>query len=271
MPKKEDLTTRLFHLEKQHDVLQHQLQIRTLLLVLFLVIFVIFFLTYGLSYSPINKIDSGPFVTQNLRGDKVNTWLYWNIIDDDSSFHIHIINDAKVDENKIQMIYETILSTDSIQINDLQLHKGPAVQLSNFYKGWAGAMNEVSAVDTKYPIPTNFHVHKGSSNDGSITITLSTSKSMEGHSGYTRALVDGNQILKSYIVIYQADVLTESQISTILRHELGHAFGLKHSTDPSDLMHGIISTDIPYISECSIEALRELYNANTNHSYTCQK
>lgn len=263
---KENITTRLFYMEKQHDILQHQLQIRTLLLVLFFGIFVVSFFTYVLLYSPISKIDSGPFVTQNLRGDLVDTWLYWNIVDHNSTLHIHIINDAKIDENKIQMIHETILSTDSIQINDLLLHKGPAGQFSNFYKGWLGAMNTASSVDTKYPIPTNFHVHKSSSNDGDITITLTKSKSMEGYSGYTKSLLDGNQIIKSYITIYQADILTESKITTIVRHELGHAIGLIHSTDPNDLTHDTISTYIPYISECTIEALRELYNGNTSYT-----
>ena len=73
---KENITTRLFYLEKQHDILQHQLQIRTLLLVLFFGILVITFFIYGSLYSPISKIDSGQFVTQNLRGDSVDTWLY---------------------------------------------------------------------------------------------------------------------------------------------------------------------------------------------------
>lgn len=266
----ENIISRLLNLERQHTSLQRKLQNRTLFLILFFGICIVSLLTYDIFYLPGNKINPDQFVTQNLRGDSVDTWFYWNILDQDSAFHIHVINDAKVNEEKMQVIYESVLSNESIQIDDLILHKGPTGGVSNFYLGWAGVMNAASKVNTKYFFPTNFHVHENSQG-GDIIITLTKSKSTEGYSGYTRSLTDKNQILKSYITIYQADTLSDNQLATILRHELGHSFGLIHSTDPNDLMYEKIITNIPYISECSIEALRELYNGKTEHSYTCQK
>lgn len=262
--------SRLDNLEKKYIILQHKLKVKTLVLVLFFGIFVISMLAYGM-FDMQTEINSGPFVTQNLRGDVIDTWYYWNVLDGDNSFHIHVVNNAKIDENKIKIVYESILSNESIQIDDSLLHKGQKGEFSNFYLGWHGAINAASEIDTKYSFPKKFHVHESSSKDGDIVITLSKSKSSEGYAGYTRSLTDNNEILKSYVTVYQTATLTDNQLATILRHELGHAFGLIHTTDPNDLMHEKIITGIPYISECSIEALRELYDGKVVSEYTCIK
>ena len=133
------------------------------------------------------------------------------------------------------MFINLFCQTESIQIEDSVLRKGHAGEFSNFYLGWAGAMNEAANINTKYFFPTNFHIHENSLTDGDIVITLTKAKNTEGHIGYTRSLVDENQILKSYITIYQVDTLPDHQLAAILRHELGHAFGLIHSTDSHDL------------------------------------
>ena len=84
-------------------------------------------------------------------------------------------------------------------------------------------------------------------------------------------MTDENQILKSSITIFNADNLSDSQLSTISRHEFGHAIGLAHSSAPEDLMYPTIETDFPFISDCNISAIIYLYDGNVDEEVICEK
>ena len=73
-------------------------------------------------------------------------------------------------------------------------------------------------------------------------------------------LIKSRKILKSFITIYDISNLNDEELSTIVRHEFGHAIGLGHSTAPEDLMAPTIDMTIPYISECNIAAINDLYS-----------
>ena len=109
--------------------------------------------------------------------------------------------------------------------------------------------------------------------NGDIIINLKDYASSDGYSGFTNSIVDesNHQILKSSITIYDADSLSIEQYKTILRHELGHGFGLAHSTAPEDLMHSIITTEYPYISECDLDAITALYDGSQKSQVVCEK
>jgi hypothetical protein len=210
------------------------------------------------------------YVIQNLQGDVTDTWLAWNIVEE-RELQIQIINKAKVPNEKLDAIKNTILSTKTVQIDDSLLHKGPEGSTSTYYEGWKGAAMSASQKETVLHIPTEFRIVDSKKGTADITIELTSLKSGDGYSGFTKSISDENHILLSHITIYEADKLTEQEITAIVRHEFGHALGLAHSTAPEDLMAPTIQTAYPYISDCDVDALYALYNGNKQSQVVCEK
>ncbi|NHH98182.1 hypothetical protein DYY66_2474 [Candidatus Nitrosotalea sp. FS] len=207
------------------------------------------------------------YVIQNLQGDTVNTWVAWNIAND-RVIHIHVVNDAKLSQNMLDSMESAITSTKAVNIDNSQTGKGPKGTSSIFYVGWEGAAEQASSEHTKSYIPQKFDINGSPDGTGDVEIILTTDVSPDGYSGYTKSLVDGNEILKSKITIYKADKLDANNLSAIIRHEFGHAMGLGHSTASEDLMSPVLP-DYPYISGCDIDALKGLYDGNKNSKVIC--
>lgn len=165
------------------------------------------------------------------------------------------------------------MSEQSIEIDDSLLQKGPKGSTSIYYVGWEGALKQAAKTTTQLSIPQNFQVMETTRGEGEITIMLTGEKSGDGYSGYTKSIADStqNQILKSTITIYEVDKLTDDQFVIILRHELGHALGLAHSTAPEDLMAPTIKTQYPYISDCDIDSIVKLYDGGKKSQVICEK
>jgi len=211
------------------------------------------------------------YVTENLRGDIIDTWKFWNIVPG-TSLTVNIVNSDLLDNEKIQIIKETITSSETLIIDDSLTHKGPKGTSSIYYLGWSGSLNDAAELySTKYPIPTSFDIIESGRGEGDIIINLSNLKDSDGYTGYTKSIVDGNEILKSHITIYDVKNLSESQLSTLTLHEMGHALGLAHSSDPEDLMYPIIETNFPYISECDVFAIVSLYDGEIDSEVVCEK
>jgi hypothetical protein len=205
---------------------------------------------------------------ENLRGDTVDTWKSWRLVG--TTLNVNVLNAKGLSENRIDVIKNAITSEESLEIDDSLTHKGPKGFSSTYFTGWAGALKNTASKDTLYNIPTNFNVITSNGGEGDVIITLSNLRDGDGYTGYTKSVVDGNEILKSFITIYDVTNLTDEQLGTILRHEFGHALGLGHSTAPEDLMAPNIDMTVPYISECNINAIRDLYNG-IQGSTVCEK
>jgi hypothetical protein len=208
------------------------------------------------------------FIIENLRGDTIDTWRAWKWIPD-SVMGVGIVNEANLDDSKIDVVKNAILSEEKITIDNSIAHKGPKGTSSIYYEGWVGALGGIKQA-TKYTPPELFNIVLSDRDEGRIVILLTNDINTDGYTGYTKSTVSGNEILKSYITIYGADSLSDEQLATIVRHEFGHALGLGHSTAPEDLMAPTIATTIPYISECNIEALQSLYDGYSGGSVICQ-
>ena len=216
-----------------------------------------------------NDAMKSVYLIQNLRGDTTETWVSWNLTPN-KSLTFTILGESLVSPEKINEIKDVILSEKSLQIDNSLLHKGLKGTSSTYYVGWAGAMKQASQNPTKMVVPQNFEYVSSEKGAADITIKLVSQRSGDGYSGYTQSTVDKNQILKSTISIYNAEELSTSQITTIVRHEFGHAIGLAHTTATEELMAPTITTDYPYISPCTVHAIEKLYDGNQKSEVVCE-
>jgi len=216
-------------------------------------------------------VDTSPqiktgYLVENLHGESIYTWTHWNLADG-QDLTVNIVNSDYVNPDKIASIKEAILSTEVVQVTRSLFENESPNGIAPHYKGWKGALEQIYA--SKYNLPKDFTVIESERGEGNIIITLSKLKDEDGYGGYTKIITDGPQLLKAFVTIYEADKLDNSQISAIVRHEFGYALGLKHSSDPGNLMHEAIKTDHPYISPCDIDGIQSSYDGKVTSNILC--
>jgi hypothetical protein len=210
------------------------------------------------------------YFVENLRGDTMVTWKSWRLIG--TTMNVNILASNNISQDKIDIVKNAITSMEATEIDDSLTHKGPRGSTSLYYLGWKGALNDIAAkTKTEYQLPLEFNVMNSDGGEGDIVITLSNLKDTDGYTGYTKSIVEGSEILKSFITIYDTLNLEDEELSTITRHEFGHALGLGHSSAPEDLMAPTIDMTYPYISECNVDAIANLYNGAEDSNTICEK
>jgi len=211
------------------------------------------------------------YLIQNLRGDTLEMEFPW-MIAGTQALHINILDNNLATQEKIDIVKKAISSEETLEIANGFTHKDTKGTISTYYKGWIGALKIAAQQNTELVIPKTFEFSNSKRPLGDITIELSSYKDSDGYSGYTKSIVDQDQgeILKSHIIIYDVDSITNEQLASMTRHEFGHALGLAHSSAPDDLMYPIIKTKFPYISECMIDAITGLYNGKKMSEVECQ-
>ena len=211
------------------------------------------------------------YTIQNLKGDIIDTYLSWRLVEGEI-ITINILNADKFGDDVIEVVKKVILSDEVLEIDNSLLHKGPKGTTSVMYVGWQAAMAEVAKTETSLYVPAKFEVIESEKGEGDIIIELTTQRNADGFSGWTNSIADAsqNQILKSRITIFAVDTMPPSALETIVRHELGHALGLAHSTATEDLMYPTIESNFPYISECDLDAIEKLYDGGNTSEVICE-
>ncbi len=217
--------------------------------------------------NPSSSMRTGYFI-ENLKGDVIQTWKAWNLVEE-TSLIININNANQFPASKVDIIKNVIMSEEILRIDNSQVDKGPQGTSTTFFTGWKGATSSINDHELNSLVPRDFRIIESAKNEGNVIITLSNLRNSDGYTGYTKSTVEGNEILKSHIRIFDVDNLSDKELETITRHEMGHALGLNHSSDPNDLMYPTIGTDYPFISECTVEALHSLYDGDFNSNYVC--
>ena len=225
------------------------------------IIFSSFFLIENLLLQKEAPHLKSKYLIENLKGDTMYTWKFWSLADG-QLLYVNIVNADEFPQEKIENIKDAILSKEQIVV-ETQV-------LSTYYKGWMGALTKANEKQTLHNLPVNLELISSSDEVGDIIIHLLTLKDEDGTTGFTKSTVEGDNILRSHITIYDVDSLSDEDLSMIIRHEFGHALGLAHSTDPQDLMHPTLNTNNPFISECNLDAIVSLYNEENSNKVTCQ-
>ena len=208
-------------------------------------------------------------ITETLRVVTINTWLSWDINEGDI-IYINIVNGKDYPE-KTELIKDVILSKEKITLDKKLLNLESEGTLT-YYIGWAGALEKASKFTTERYIPQNLKVITTSNGAGEIIINLKEESNIDGKIAETESISDRDEtkIIKATITVYDINYLSDSQLQGIIRHELGHAFGLKHSTDPDDLMYKTLGR-LPYVSTCDANAITMLYDGVTQSKVLCVK
>ena len=176
-------------------------------------------------------------------------FLPWKLLDD-KTLHVSIIKETPLSPDQLASIKKAIVGYGTV--------KSDAITT---YVSWNEALETVPEYKSS-SMPTNIVLESDDDEDANVSIYVTDEKNII-YSGYTANVIEHKQIVKSNIIIYDINNLTDKQISSIVRHEFGHALGLRHSAFTDDLMFGAVPVP-SYISEHDVATLLSLYGSVIN-------
>jgi hypothetical protein len=162
----------------------------------------------------------------------------------------------------------TPLSVDQLSSVKKAIVGHGTVKFNDFYTfvSWNEALQNFLANDSKLLMPTSLELVEDDNAEADVVIYITDEKNPI-YSGYTSNVIENQKITKSNIIIYDINSLDDQQISSLVRHEFGHALGLVHSGSENDLMFGTVPVP-SYVSDSNVAALIALYeNTNATSNY----
>ena len=112
--------------------------------------------------------------------------------------------------------------------------------------------------------------------DANIKVVLTDAAQQDNKPGKTRLLADKatGEIVQAEVYVYSADKLfKQGVLEYVVAHELGHALGLSHSTDPQSMMYPLIELQdghvVNHLGSCETEGISALYLESKIGSEDC--
>ena len=162
----------------------------------------------------------------------------WNGVD---SINVVIESDFDVDDSTIDVVKSVIDSP---------------VQENNQFFGWNNAISFISE-KTGTEIPQFNIINDKVESD--VMIFLTQNNGPENTNGFTKYKINNDSIERVFVILYDADSMEHNDLEMVTRHELGHAIGLGHTTNPFDMMYPVIDVQFSLISMFDLHALSQLY------------
>jgi predicted Zn-dependent protease len=198
------------------------------------------------------------FFPTNAKGSElttINTFFPWKE-QTDKTLQVSIIEETALSADQVERVKNAITGFGTVKFDD-----------TTTYVSWNEALKTASEHKTKSPMPT-IEMISDNNKQADIIISITDAKNTDGYSGYTTHVLEDNKIVRSNITIYDINNISGEQISSITRHEFGHALGLAHADSPDDLMYDIVQVP-SYVTNCDIDTLLSLYDGNTQSASAC--